>query len=74
MPKEIPKVRIQMVASLINHGGRNALLIRKIFVNERIIKPIVIDILRKGTFDFEGEVIFLDRNKAFSRLKEAKLV
>lgn len=76
MEEQIP--RIQLVGSIVPiKGGShsyNGLMIRKIFVKKEIVKAIVFDILKKGAFDFYGQVVFMDRKKAVLKLKEAKLI
>lgn len=63
-----------MVGTIVNHNNRSALMLRKIFVNREIIKRLVLEILRKGTFEFNGEIVFINKEKAIERLKQAELI
>jgi len=76
MPNHNQKVvpRIQLIATVVKNRDRNDLMIRKIISNKEVIQAIVLEILRNGTFEFKGEVIFINKNQAVARLKEAGLI
>jgi len=74
MPERIIKPRIQMIVNMVRVRNRNGIMIRKTFVDKNIIKNIIIEILKKGVFEFNGEIIFIDKDKAVSRLKETNLI
>lgn len=73
MPNNI-KPRIQMVVNIVSVRNRNGIMIRKTFVDKQIIKNIIFEIIRRGVFEFNGEIIFMDKEKAVSRLKETELI
>jgi len=74
MPERIIKPRIQMVVNTVRVRNRDGIMIRKTFVDRSIIKNIVLEILKRGVFEFNGEIIFMDKEKAVSRLKETNLI
>lgn len=69
---DLPK--IQFTATISKMNDNNMLIIRKILINRDIIKIIVFEILEKGVFNFNGEVVFLNKAKALKNLREAKLI
>ena len=66
--------KIQFTATISKMNDNNVLIIRKILLNKDIIKTIVFEILEKGVFEFNGEIVFLDKAKALKNLREAKLI
>jgi len=63
-----------MVVNTVRVRNRDGIMIRKTFVDRSIIKNIVLEILKRGVFEFNGEIIFMDKEKAVSRLKETNLI
>jgi superfamily II helicase len=63
-----------MIATIITHNNRPALMIRKIIVNKEIVQSIVREVLEKNSFNFQGQVIILDKPRAIQMLKQAGLL
>jgi hypothetical protein len=74
MPERIIKPRIQMIVNMVRVRNRNGIMIRKTFVDRDIIKNIVLEILKRGVFEFNGEIVFMNKEQAVSRLKETNLI
>jgi len=50
--------RLIFYASIIHHNGTPALMIRKIITDKKIITEIANQILKKGTYEINGVLIF----------------
>lgn len=66
--------KLKFYASIINHNGKPALLIRKIMTNKEDVKEIVSEIVRKGKYEFEGVLVFRNVVVAIRALKDANLI
>jgi len=65
---------IQFTAVVFNHRGKNTLLIRKELSDERTMKYILNEIIKKGSYNFYGQVIFTNRFNALVTLRKKKII
>lgn len=75
MPSKNEKLKYKIIcnAEIIKHNDVDTLMIRKFLQKKEEIKTVVDEIIKTGTFRFEGELIFRDTKKAIDKLHDSGL-
>jgi len=72
-PIHSPEI-IKFSASLINHGGKKGIMMRRIITEQKQLNTLINNLVKFNKVEFNGVMGFQDRVRGIQKLKKAKII